>query len=175
MQKCTVCTYSLIFKHNWDIEYVQTCSNICKYFYFHDCLRYSYQSLNTFLCLSFSCIFFDLICTLLILLKPHIVLPTKLRPQILNSHLGGNFLQFWLGPLTQFERFWHAENITSLFRGTAGAARVPRLGKTANTTARRCCRPLSWKIEVRPRSCRSYRVRRHCYSKLSQWWKNSFL
>ena len=54
---------------------------------------------------------------------------------------------------------FHIRPIT--YRGATGAARAPRLDKTTNTAARRrrCRRrPLFCKIEVRPRSCRSYRV-----------------
>ena len=53
-------------------------------------------------------------------------------------------------------------------RGATGAARAPKPGKAPIMAARRRCRRrcrrrlLFFKIEVRPRPCRPYRVRRHC-------------
>ena len=50
------------------------------------------------------------------------------------------------------------------FRGATGAARAPKPGKAPIMAARRRCRRrlLFFKIEVRPRPCRPYRVRRRC-------------
>ena len=47
---------------------------------------------------------------------------------------------------------------TNIFSG------APKLDKTPNTAARRLCRRrnLSFKIKVRPRSCRSYPIWRPC-------------
>ena len=47
-------------------------------------------------------------------------------------------------------------------RGTTGAARTPKPGKTPIMAVRRRCRLLFFKIEVRPRSCRSYHIWRPC-------------
>ena len=46
-------------------------------------------------------------------------------------------------------------------RGATGAARAPKPGKTPIMAARRR-RLLFFKIEVRPRSCRSYHIWRPC-------------
>ena len=50
-------------------------------------------------------------------------------------------------------------------RGATGVARAPKPGKTPIMAARRRCRRrfLFFKIEVRPRSCRSYHIWRPCY------------
>ena len=49
-----------------------------------------------------------------------------------------------------------------IYRGATGAARAPKPGKAPIMAARRRCRRrlLFFKIEVRPRPCRPYRVRR---------------
>ena len=47
-------------------------------------------------------------------------------------------------------------------RGATGAARGPKPGKAPIMAARHRCRLLFFKIEVRPRPCRPYRVRRCC-------------
>ena len=54
------------------------------------------------------------------------------------------------------------KNQRSRIRGATGAARAPKPGKAPIMAARRrCCRRLLFfKIEVRPRPCRPYRVRR---------------
>ena len=53
-----------------------------------------------------------------------------------------------------------------LLRGATGAARAPKPGETPIMAARRRCRRhlLFFKIEVRPRSCRSYHIWRPCES-----------
>ena len=64
---------------------------------------------------------------------------------------------------------WHFNHIRICFpilfyyidhcRGATGAARAPKPGKTSIMAARRRCRCLLFfKIEVRPRSCRSYHI-----------------
>ena len=55
-------------------------------------------------------------------------------------------------------KFW-CKKICTL-RGATGAARAPKPGKTPIMAARR--RLLFFKIEVRPRSCRSYQIWRPC-------------
>ena len=55
---------------------------------------------------------------------------------------------------------YYLVSITMNFRGATGAARAPKPGKTPIMAARRRCRHrfLFFKIEVRPRSCRSYHI-----------------
>ena len=72
------------------------------------------------------------------------------------------------------QKVWFAFQISTYIykRGATGAVRAPKPGKSSIMAARRrCCRRLLFfKIEVRPRPCRPYRVRRHCiYKKLLPW------
>ena len=105
-----------VFKPTWEIKYAQTCSKFCKHFYFHVCWRNNLPFLlYTFLCHSFSYIFFDLLCTFLILSKPHIVPHSKLRPQLLTSHLGWFFFNL-AGPLDSDWGVWTCWQLTDITR-----------------------------------------------------------
>ena len=55
-----------------------------------------------------------------------------------------------------------------LHRGATGAVHVTKPGKTPIMTARCCRRLLFFKIEVRPRSCRSYHIWRPCNTTFSK-------
>jgi hypothetical protein len=62
-------------------------------------------------------------------------------------------------------------------RGATGAARGPKPGKAPIMGARRRCRRrlIFFKIEVRPRPCRPYRVRRRCIKALMNTGKSGYL
>ena len=77
----------------------------------------------------------------------------------LNSHDG--FLSYLQNSTAK------SAHLAAHFRGATGTARAPKPGKAPIMTARRRCRLLFFKIEVRPRPCRPYRVRRRCIFPLS--------